>query len=122
VLDEHIHAAAQRGEHLGERGDQRLAVHGKALELIEGERVDALARQQLRGRLSARDLIVMHHDHAVLRGVHVELDAVGAELQRPEERGERVLREFAGDPAVRDEARVLEASRHSSLAGSSRSP
>jgi len=47
----------------------------------------------------------------VARRVHVELDEVGAELDRALERGQRVLRELPRGAAVRDHER----SRHPSV-------
>jgi hypothetical protein len=46
---------------------------------------------------------VVHDDHAVARGVDIQLDPVGAQLQRPDERRQRVLRTLARRAAMSDE-------------------
>ena len=47
--------------------------------------------------------VVMDHQDAVGAEVHVELDAVGTQLDRPHERRDRVLGALAGGAAVSDD-------------------
>jgi hypothetical protein len=48
---------------------------------------------------------VMNYNNAVARGMHVELDPFGANLERPHERRDRVFGERFVRPAVGDSER-----------------
>ena len=91
------------------------------------------SRQAARSARRARHLVVVHHHDAVARGVHVELDAVRPQLERPQKRraacspGARAARRGARSAAERHRRAARgpvtnRVNRHSSSAGSSRSP
>src|SRR5207249_7090951 len=64
-----------------------------------------LVRGQLRDTAAGDDLVMVHDERAVRRGVHVQLHGVGAQLRRGAERGKRVLDLAGGGAAVRNDER-----------------
>lgn len=92
--------AGQR-EHFGERG-YSLAPDAESIQLMAGEMRDATRPA---GEADKRG-IVENHGHAVTGHLHVELDAVDSEGQRPPEGGEGVFRRLGRGAAVGDEQRA----------------
>src|SRR5436190_4833589 len=95
-FDEHFERQGNRVQRLIEGGD-RLAVG-------EAQGADFRSRGS-RDVPAAHDFVVVDDQGAVLRGVDVELHAVGAPRRRGAEGGERVLQLVPRRAAVRDDQR-----------------
>ena len=93
---------AERVEHLVERRNALAAAGVERADLRE--RALARSRHRRPGRRSS--LVVRDHDRAVARAVQVDLDHVGALLDRERVGGQRVLGTFARRAAVRDHERA----------------
>jgi hypothetical protein len=101
-LDEEARATLHQREYFVEGGDERAPAHRESLELIEGERVDAAAGELAAGCDRAWNLIVVNDENRIAAPVHVELDAIGAELERADKGGKGVLGTLARCAPVRD--------------------
>jgi hypothetical protein len=85
-------------ENLFERGNFNTVRQWEAANLRRGE----IGYSSSRRRRRVHDRIVVHKHDAVARGVHVELDRVSSELDRPEKSWYRILRQRLVRPAVGD--------------------
>src|SRR6266487_4312173 len=93
-------------EHFERQGDrvQRFIEGGDRLAVGQAQRPDVRGRGS-RDVPAAHGFVMVDDQGAVLRGVDVELHAVGAPRGRPAEGGERVLQLVPRRPAVRDDQR-----------------
>src|SRR5204863_2367171 len=77
-LDDHVHATGDHLEHLGQRRDAFRTAYEQSAQLLERH-----FRYTTRGAGNTRHIVIVENNDDVVRGqARVELDAVGAVLQR----------------------------------------
>ena len=100
-LDINDDSVSNRGERFRKRRNPRPVSEGKLFELRRRELNDG----SMRGTLwmsGVDDRVVVNHHYAVAGRVHVELNALGAELDGALERGYRILGMSLVCPSVGD--------------------
>lgn len=102
-LDEHFGSAGHRVENRRERRNALATDGAEPIQLPRRQLGDGLAGWSGSPRCAAQMRIVMNHHDTVSRGVHVELDPVGTQLQSPEKGQQTVLGSLSRGPAVRDQ-------------------
>jgi hypothetical protein len=101
-------STSHRCERIGKRRNPRTISEREPFQLGRREFNDWSVGGSLR-MPGVRHRIMVNHDHAIARGVHVELNALGAELDGALERGDRILGMSLVCSAVGDPLRRLAA-------------
>jgi hypothetical protein len=102
-LDVDVRAIADGAQYVFQRGNLDVLIEPKSGELDEAHVGDAT-----KGVVGRVDEGIVVNDHLSVRGgVHVQLDRIGAELDRPHESGDRILRERLVGAAMGDLLRRL---------------
>ena len=106
-LDVDRRCLTDQSEHLGERRNADAGGHTERLKLVVREVGDCSAGETTLTALCAGHGIVMDDDHAITGRVYVQLDPIGAKLDRSREARQRILRLLPRRSAVRDPHRVI---------------